>query len=114
MRTLLAILMLCPAIAHAADIFLEIKIIKCESSFREEVWGDDRKSYGLAQFRKATFYEFAAASIKDGTWNHKVLGAPNIKNSQQQMFLLDWGINKGYGRRWTCYRKIKGDRNAKN
>jgi hypothetical protein len=108
MRTLFLFLAL-SASAHAADIFLEIKIIKCESSFREEVWGDDRKSYGIAQFRKPTFYEFAAASIKEGSWNHKVLGVPNIKNPQQQMFLLDWGLNHGYGRRWTCYRKIRGE-----
>ena len=105
MRYLLAFL-LCVNVAHAADFKLMLAIMKCESSYRFEVWGDDRKSYGIAQFRQSTFYEFAGMSIKEKSWP---FGQPNWKNMQHQVFLLEWGLNHGYGRRWTCYRKIKGE-----
>lgn len=85
--------------AHAADQKLVKAIIQCESSGRTKVWGDDHVSYGIAQFRKETFYEFAAmARLKHA----------DIKNPKQQVYLLNWGLDHSYGNRWTCYRKIKG------
>ena len=81
------------------------KIIQCESSFRPNVWGDDHKSYGLAQFREDTFYEFAHQAKplmkRAGLW------PASWKNPIQQIFLLNWGLDHGYANRWTCYRKIK-------
>lgn len=104
--TLLAILMLCSFGAQAASPSLVKKIIMCESSNRHVkngriLCGDDGVSCGVAQFRKETFYEFAAMSKREGTWK---LGKPNWFNEKQQRFLLPWGLNHGYGRRWTCYR----------
>lgn len=97
-------LTLAPLHARAADPALMMKIMKCESSLRSDVWGDDGKSFGIAQFRKETFYEFAAmareemkaAKLWPASWYHP----------QHQVFLLNWGLDHGYGNRWTCYRKI--------
>jgi len=83
---------------HAADQRLAHEIIQCESSGRAHVWGDDHKSYGIAQFRKETFYEFANAAH---------LRRPNWRDPRQQIYLLNWGIDHGYANRWTCYRLIK-------
>ena len=71
-------LMLAPLHARAADTALMMKIMKCESSLRFDVWGDDGKSFGIAQFRKETFYEFAAmareemkaAKLWPASWHH--------------------------------------------
>lgn len=102
------LLMLVPLHSRAADPTLMTKIMKCESSLRNYVWGDGGKSFGIAQFRKETFYEFAvmakeemkAAKIWPARWHYP----------QHQVFLLNWGIDHGYGNRWTCYRKIKHTR----
>jgi hypothetical protein len=102
------VLMLAPLHARAADPTLMMKIMECESSLRYKVWGDDGKSFGIAQFRKETFYEFAvmakvemkAAKLWPARWHYP----------QHQVFLMNWGIDHGYGNRWTCYRKIKHTR----
>jgi hypothetical protein len=107
--TLTLLLILSSLSAHAADGSLMKKIIMCESSGHHVnkhgriICGDDGVSCGIAQFRKETFYEFATASKKEGTW---ALGKPRWFNKGQQLFLLSWGLNHGYGNRWTCYRKI--------
>lgn len=82
---------------YAADQQLVRKIIMCESSNRANVWGDDRRSYGIAQFRKETFYEFAAeAHLHHPSWHSRT----------QQIYLLNWALDHGYANRWTCYRMI--------
>ncbi len=104
----LIFLILAPLYARAADPTLMMKIMECESSLRSNVWGDDGKSFGIAQFRKETFYEFSvmareemkAAKLWPAIWSHP----------QHQVFLMNWGIDHGYGNRWTCYRKIKHTR----
>jgi hypothetical protein len=68
-----------------------------------------RRARGAVDNLKENQNERPTRRVKKESWNQKVLGVPNIKNPQQQMFLLDWGLNHGYGRRWTCYRKIKGE-----
>lgn len=102
--------MLTPSTASAADGDLVIDIVFCESSFRPHVLGDDGKSYGIAQFRKETFYEFAAQAktemVAAGMW------PAHWRNPTHQLFLLGWGIDHGHGKRWTCYRKIMERRNA--
>jgi hypothetical protein len=104
----LIFLILAPLYARAADPTLMMKIMECESSLRSNVWGDDGKSFGIAQFRKETFYEFSvmareemkAAKLWPAIWSHP----------QHQVFLMNWGIDHGYGNRWNCYRKIKHTR----
>ena len=73
-------------------------VINCESGGVHDRWGDkDRphSSYGVAQFQKRTFDELAKkATLPDPDW----------KSSAQQVQLLIWAIQNGYGKRWTCYR----------
>ena len=84
--------------AQAADARLIHMIIQCESSGRNDVCGDDGVSCGVAQFRKETFYEFAhMAHLKHAYWHSRT----------DQIILLNWGLDHGYARRWTCYRMIK-------
>ena len=73
-------------------------VIDCESGGVHDSWGDkDRPyaSYGVAQFQKRTFDELAKKAT---------LPNPDWKNSAQQVQLLIWAIQNGYGKRWTCYR----------
>ena len=89
--------------SHAADQKLMHRILMCESSFRPDAIGDDGVSRGIAQFRKETFYEFAEMAQIERIG----FGKPRWINPQQQIYLLAWGLDHGYGNRWTCYRKIK-------
>ena len=83
--------------AHAADWDLMGRIVACESSGRPNVWGDDRTSYGIAQFRKVTFEEMKRkAHMPRLRW----------KNPADQLTLMSWMLDHGYGKRWTCYRKL--------
>ena len=100
-------LLLWCVLARAADARLMLNIMICESGMNSNAIGDDGVSRGIAQFRKETFYEFAAMAIKQGKWGYKKLGRPKWMNPMQQMFLLEWGIDSGYGSRWTCYRRLK-------
>lgn len=82
------------------DFDLFIKIIICESSGNNKgVWGDDKKSYGIAQFQKETFYELARkAGMKHARWG----------NAEHQLRLLMWAIRHKKAHLWSCYRKIEG------
>jgi hypothetical protein len=102
------VFMLLPLQVYAADATLMMKIMECESSLRYNVWGDDGKSFGIAQFRKETFYEFAAKAKKE--MKAAKLWPARWRHPQHQVFLMNWGIDHGYGNRWTCYRKIKHTR----
>lgn len=96
---LTALLSTChPVPAAAADINLIINILECESGGRHNAIGDDGISYGIAQFRKETFYEFAAQA---GFKNF------NYRNPIHQLKVMNWAIDNGYGSRWTCWRKLK-------
>ena len=90
-----------PDTSDTARIMLDV--MRCESGFRHDAIGDDGVSRGIVQFRKETFYEFAEMAKKQGVWR---FGKPRWLDPQQQVFLLEWGIDNGYGRRWTCYREL--------
>ncbi len=105
MKYLLSLLLIFSLQANAADKDLMNKIMQCESSNKHlNVWGDGGKSYGIAQFQEATFYEFAHEA-KQQMKNAK-LWPPNWHNKAQQIFLLNWGLDNGYAERWTCFRKL--------
>jgi hypothetical protein len=83
------------------------RIIQCESSGIHEQNGRMRcnsheptghQSCGIAQFREDTFYEFAKMAY---------VPRPNWASRRQQLYLLNWGLAHGYGRRWSCYRKLR-------
>lgn len=84
--------------AHANpndDLVLDIMF--CESSLRPAVWGDGKHSYGIAQFRRDTFYELSKrAHLKGLNW----------KSATHQAILLRWAVDHGKGNRWTCFTKL--------
>ena len=103
-RLLFIVLFIAPLTTWAADARIMMRVIACESGWRHDAVGDDGLSMGIAQFRKETFYEFAVMAKKDGTWPKR--WRPEWLNPQQQIFLLEWGLDHGYGKRWTCWRKL--------
>lgn len=105
MKKLCALVLLFASKAHAADAQLTLDILMCESSLRANVCGDDGISCGIAQFRRETFNEFAHQARKQ--MMAAKMWPPKYMSPTHQIFLLDWALDKGKGRRWTCYRKIK-------
>ena len=94
-------------VANATDFDLMQEIVRCESGFRPDVWGDDGRSYGIAQFQKATFNEFAKQAKSEMKKAH--LWPAKWKNPEHQMFLLGWAIDHGKARHWTCFNKLVWD-----
>jgi hypothetical protein len=94
---LLAALFALTVSAWAVDVNTVINVIDCESSGRYNAIGDSGKSYGIAQFQRATFNQLKrAARIPELSY----------KNPIHQMRLMVWAIDHGYGNNWTCYRKL--------
>lgn len=109
MRYAVIFALLCQS-AYAADPLLVAKIVQCESGSRTDVCHrdkDDAKygpSCGIAQFKEATFYEFAKmAHLKNPRW----------MDFRQQTFLLDWALDHGYASRWSCYEIVKGEQHER-
>lgn len=83
---------------HADELPLAVQIVACESAGRENVWGDNHKSFGIAQFQRVTFKTFKRrAGMADADW----------RNSYDQLMLLQWALAHNHGWHWTCFRKIK-------
>lgn len=94
---LLLVALLLPTATQAADATLLIDILECESAGRYNVVGDDGVSVGIAQFQKVTFDTLKRKARMPGLkW----------KNPIDQMRLLNWALDHGYGRHWTCYGKV--------
>lgn len=72
-------------------------VARCESEFRADVYGDGGKAYGVFQFHKPTFTEFA-----------KKFGDESLeyKNLEHNVELAMWAISQGKGHHWTCYNKL--------
>lgn len=92
-------------ICESSDMHYEPAKIKGKPNPRagQVRWGDDGVSRGVAQFRKETFYENAAIAKKEGKWP---FGKPRWFNEQQQLWLMNYMLDKGLGRRWTCFRRL--------
>jgi hypothetical protein len=71
-----------------------LTILSCESDFRHDgVFGDNGKSYGIAQFKKKTFDYLKHKSGRDDLkWTSK----------KDQLWLLEWSIRENYARYWSC------------
>jgi hypothetical protein len=87
-----------PEIITQTDIIVE-NIIQCESQ-NQMVWGDldlPIHAFGVAQFQERTF-------------NHlkELANTPNLDfyKETDQIWLLKWAIENGYGNYWTCYRLL--------
>lgn len=79
------------------------RVIDCESNFRHYnkygniLVGDKHLSYnvyGIAQFQKRTFAWLSELSGKEDL---------SIWNKDDQIELLRWAIDNGYGYLWSCY-----------
>lgn len=90
---------------ESSDMHYEPKKLRGKQNPRAGMvrWGDDGISRGIAQFRKETFYEQAADAKKEGKWP---FGKPRWFSEKQQLWLLDYMLDKGLGNRWTCYRTL--------
>lgn len=73
-------------------------VVKCESGYKHQgLWGDidyHYPAYGIAQFQERTFKELAQKASLEGA---------SIYNKADQTWLLNWAIENGYGKYWTCY-----------
>lgn len=85
------------ACAIGADLL--IAVVECESSGMHNARGDSGKSYGIAQFQRATFTRFAKMAGKKNYQYH---------NPVHQLKLMSWAIDNGYGDHWVCYSKLAG------
>lgn len=75
------------------------EVIRCESDGQHaNVWGDGGLAYGVAQFHEATFEELKVKA-----------GMPHLrwKNRKDQIVLLHWSLEHGYGKLWSCYNKLQ-------
>lgn len=84
---------------------LEEQIVSCESSFKINAVGDHGLAYGPAQFHKETFYRIKQDAIKKGAKLYYL----DYHNPADQLLLLNWALNNGYGSEWSTYKKaLKG------
>ena len=81
------------------------RVVHCESGGRHNQWGDldyTYKSFGIAQFQERTFeYLKELAGMEYLEW----------RSEEDQITLLTWAIENGYGNYWTCYRNITKENN---
>jgi hypothetical protein len=78
----------------------KLVILSCESKFRHDgIWGDNGRSYGIAQFQKPTFDELKTRAGKTTLqWTKQ----------EDQLWLLDWALRNGYAKKWSCSTANKG------
>lgn len=81
-----------------------LKTVKCESSFHVTALGDGGLAYGPAQFHEASFYRMLEAAIADG----EPFFGFSYKNPADQIQLMAWALDNGYGEEWTCWKPFLG------
>lgn len=70
-----------------------LAVAKCESNFKEDVYGDHGLAYGIYQFHVETFDRMA-----------REFGEPlNYFSTEDQIKLATWAFSKGYQNHWTCW-----------
>ena len=82
---------------YGVDRKVALKVAECESEFKTTATGDSGKAYGVFQFHKPTFKEFA-----------KEFGDESLeyKNTEHAIELAVWALAQGKGYHWTCYRNL--------
>lgn len=72
-------------------------IIKCESGYRVDVYGDGGKAFSLLQFHKPTFEMFK-----------KQAGMEQLSYTswEDQIELGAWAFANGKQSHWTCFSKL--------
>lgn len=83
---------------HEEIIYKIVDTVYCESRGQHDnVWGDNKTSYGWLQYKKATFYHLA----EKAGFNQQL----NWKDKKHQLKVALWAFKNGYGREWTCYQE---------
>ena len=75
------------------------KVLQCESGY-QHIWSKvdfNPPTFGVAQFKRSTFEELAGKADMD----------LDFYSMQDQIDLLIWSIENGYGDRWSCFNKLK-------
>ena len=79
------------------------KIIKCESSYTPNVYGDNGLAWSVGQFHEESFYRMRQAGIKAG----EPFIYLDYRNAQDQITLLTWAVHHGFASEWSCYHLVK-------
>ena len=74
------------------------KIIKCESNYKSNVYGDKGKAYSYLQFWRGTFDKFKKE------WGHTWL---SYDNPEDHLELGIYAFSKGYDSHWTCSKIVR-------
>ena len=77
---------------------IALLVARCESEFKTTAVGDGGKAYGVYQFHKPTFREFAAKSGEEGL---------EYKDPEDSIKLAMWAFSTGRADHWSCYGKVK-------
>jgi hypothetical protein len=67
-----------------------LQVIKCESSFNHNQYGDSGKAFGLAQFHKPTFNQYCKG---------------NYYSAKDQLICLAEMWQNGKQKHWSCWKK---------
>mgnify|MGYP001609611840 FL=1 len=98
-----------PVIDKLSSARLVEAVVRRESEFRTDVYGDHGLAYGPAQFHEETFYRIKQRAINKGEPFYFL----DYRNPVDQLTLLNWALENGYGPEWSTYRKALADvRNA--
>jgi soluble lytic murein transglycosylase-like protein len=81
---------------------IALKVASCESEFKPTALGDGGKAYGIYQFHKPTFNEFAKKLEKLEKLPEKM----DYHDTEDNIKLAIWALSKDKGHHWTCYRRI--------
>lgn len=71
---------------------LATKIVDCESGGKQTAIGKAGE-IGIAQFKPGTWTWMSDLASFNGS----------INNSDDQLYLLQWGLDNGYENHWTCF-----------
>lgn len=72
-----------------------LAVVKCESNFRTEVYGDGKRAFGLLQYHQPTFTHFASLMGEELDYN----------SPHDQIKLTAWIFTNypQYKKHWTCW-----------
>ncbi len=74
------------------------EIVRLESGWRDDVYGDSGKAYSLVQFHRPTFEQFKKEAGMDYL---------EYENPYNQLTLLVWAFENNYQKHWTTYQRVK-------
>lgn len=84
------------------DTEIALRLVECESGFKQTAIGDSGKSRGVMQYQEATFERH------NNLYNQSLNKSEDLdyNSAHDQIMLGMWAISEGYGNEWTAYRAI--------